>query len=120
MLPVRPSSTEAQVLTGAAYEPSPRQLSRNAYRRARTIRSVLIALLSTAVVVGVVVFLVGRSSGWPRFRNSFLDLRRGWNGLPALLQALWVNVQIMLISEAVILVVAALLATMRTLRGPVF
>lgn len=107
-------------MTEAAYQPSPRQLSRNAYRRARTRRSVLIAALSTAVVVGIVVFVVGRSSGWPRFRDSFLDLPVGWRGLPDLLRALWVNVQIMLISEAIILVVAALLATMRTLHGPVF
>ena len=60
------------------------------------------------------------SSGWPRFRASFLDLSAGWHGLPDLLRALWVNVQIMLISEAIILVVAGLLATMRTLHGPVF
>jgi polar amino acid transport system permease protein len=81
---------------------------------------VLIAAVSTVVVVGIVVFVVTRTSGWPRFRDSFLDLSAGWQGLPDLLRALWVNVQIMLISEAFILVVAALLATMRTLHGPVF
>jgi polar amino acid transport system permease protein len=37
-----------------------------------------------------------------------------------MLRALWVNVQIMLISEALVLVFAALIAIMRTLRGPVF
>jgi polar amino acid transport system permease protein len=107
-------------MTEATYQPSPTQLSRNAYRRSRTRRSVGIAALSTAVVVGVVVLVVGHSSGWPRFRDSFLDIPAGWHGLPGLLRALWVNVQIMLISEAFILAFAALLATMRTLRGAVF
>jgi polar amino acid transport system permease protein len=118
--PVRPSSTDADALTATVYQPSARQLSRNTYRRARTRRSVLIAALSTAVVVGVVVLVIGRSSGWPRFQQSFLDLSAGWHGLPDLLRALWVNVQIMLISEAIILVFATLLATMRTLHGAVF
>jgi polar amino acid transport system permease protein len=118
--PVRPSSTDADDLAGAGYQPSPRQLSRNAYRRARTRRSVLIALLSTAVLAGVLVLVIGHSSGWPRFRDSFLDLPVGWRGLPDLLRAFWVNVQIMLIGEALILVFASLLATMRTLRGAVF
>ena len=76
--------------------------------------------MSTAVVVTVVVLVVGRSSGWPRTRDSFFDFRIGWDGLPDLLRALWLNVQIMLISEAFILVIAALIAILRTLRGPVF
>jgi polar amino acid transport system permease protein len=72
-------------------------------------------VLGTAVVV-----LVGRSSGWDRVRDSFFDFKAGWDGLPALLRALWVNVQIMVISEALVLVFAALLAIARTLQGPVW
>ena len=83
-------------------------------------RSWLIALVSTAVVVGAVVLVVGTSSGWPRTRDSFFDFRTGWDDLPGMLRALWVNVQIMLISEVFVLVLAAILAIMRTLRGPVF
>jgi polar amino acid transport system permease protein len=44
----------------------------------------------------------------------------GWKGLSALLRALWVNVQIMLISEVLVLALAALIAVVRTLPGPVF
>ncbi|MDT4924994.1 MAG: polar amino acid transport system permease protein [Pseudonocardiales bacterium] len=102
------------------WQPSQRQRERDAYRRARTRRSLLIAVVSSAVIVAVVVLVVGRSSGWARTRDSFFDLRTGWHDLPALLRALWINLQIMLISEAFILVFAALIAIMRTLRGPVF
>jgi polar amino acid transport system permease protein len=96
------------------------QRRRVAYRRARNRRSWLIAAASTAVVVAVVVLTVGHSTGWERTRDSFFDLQAGWNDLPHQLSALWINVQIMLISEACVLVIAALIAVARTLRGPVF
>jgi polar amino acid transport system permease protein len=102
------------------YQPSERHLARVAYRRARTRRSVLIALASTVVVVGAACLVIGTSAGWPRFRNSFFDLPVGWHAVPSLLRGLWTNVQIMLISEVCILVLAALVAVMRTLQGPVF
>jgi polar amino acid transport system permease protein len=102
------------------WRPSQRQLSRDAYRRKRTIRACLIALGVTAVVVTVVVLVVGTSSGWPRLRDNFFALRAGWHQLPALLRALWLNLQIMLISEVFVLVVAAAIAVLRTLQGPVF
>ena len=104
----------------ATWQPSQLQRERDAYRRSRTIRAWLIALASTAVVVTIVVLVVVNSSGWPRTRDSFFDFRTGWDDLPALLRALWLNVQIMLISEAIVLVLASLIAIMRTLRGPVF
>jgi polar amino acid transport system permease protein len=68
----------------------------------------------------VVAVLVARSPGWDRVRDSFFDFKAGVEGLPALLRALWVNVQIMLISEVFVLVLAALLAIARTLQGPVW
>ena len=68
----------------------------------------------------VVVVVVGRSSGWTRTRSSFFDLSLGWHELPGLLRALWINLQLMIISEVLVLVLAAFVAILRTLRGPVF
>jgi polar amino acid transport system permease protein len=107
-------------VTTTGWQPSKLQQDRDAYRRRRTLRSVLIALGASAVVVAVVVLVVGGSSGWPRVRDSFFDLRVGWHDLPGLLRALWLNVQIMLISEVFILVLGAAIALLRTLPGPVF
>jgi polar amino acid transport system permease protein len=107
-------------VTATSWQPSQLQREREAYRRSRTRRSWLIALASTAVAVTVVVLVVGRSTGWPRTRDSFFAFGVGWHDLPALLRALWLNIQIMLISEGCILVLAALIAILRTLRGPVF
>jgi polar amino acid transport system permease protein len=107
-------------VTATSWQPSELQRQRDAYRRSRTRRSWLIALLSSAIVLGLVGVVVAQSSGWPRTRDSFFDLRAGWRDLPALLRALWLNIQIMVISEIFILVFGAALAIMRTLRGPVF
>ncbi|HZC73567.1 MAG TPA: amino acid ABC transporter permease [Jatrophihabitans sp.] len=103
-----------------SWQPSALQQQRDAYRRSRTVRSWLIALASTAAFATVVALVVGNSSGWPRTRSSFFAFDAGWHALPDLFRALWLNVQIMLISEAFILVIAALIAVLRTLRGPVF
>jgi polar amino acid transport system permease protein len=68
----------------------------------------------------VLVLVVGGSTGWDRTRESFFDFPAGWNQLPGLLRALWINLQIMLIAEALVLVFAATIAVVRTLQGPVF
>jgi polar amino acid transport system permease protein len=107
-------------MPATSWQPSQLQRDRERYRRGRTLRSWLIALVSTAVVGTVVALVVGRSSGWPRTRDSFFAFGTGWHDVPGLLRALWINVQIMLISEAFILVFAALIAVLRTLRGPAF
>jgi polar amino acid transport system permease protein len=103
-----------------SWQPSQLQRERERYRRSRTVRSWLIALVSTAVVATVVVLVVRSSTGWPRTRDSFFAFGTGWHDVPDLLRALWINIQIMLISEAFILVFAALIAILRTLRGPAF
>jgi len=103
-----------------SWQPSQLQRERERYRRSRTIRSWLIALVSTAAAATVVVLVVGNSTGWPRTKESFFDFGTGWHDVPDLFRALWINVQIMLISEALILVFAALIAILRTLRGPAF
>jgi polar amino acid transport system permease protein len=107
-------------VTTTDWEPSQLQRERDAYRRGRTRRSAAIAAISLIVVGTVVVVVVGHSSGWDRVRDSFFDFKAGWDGLPGLLHALWVNVQIMLVTEAIVLVLAALIAIARTLQGPVW
>lgn len=107
-------------MTATEWQPSELQRERDAYRRSRSRRSALIALLSTAVLATAAVAVVGSSSGWDRTKSNFFDFGVGWKGLPDLLRALWLNVQIMLVSEVFILVFAALIAVLRTLRGPVW
>ena len=95
-------------------------LDRVAYRRAQTRRSTLIALGSTVVFAAVLLLAVTASPGWPRVRDSFFNLRIGWDSLPALLDGLWLNVRVLVVCEVLILIVGLGLALVRTLRGPVW
>ncbi len=79
-----------------------------------------IALVSSTLVFGVLGYLIVTSPGWPRVQQSFFDAERFWTALPDLIRALWKNIQLFVLAEALILVFALLLAVMRSLPGPVF
>jgi len=93
---------------------------RVAYRQSRARRSTLIALLSTAIFAAVLLFAVTSSPGWPRVRDSFFNLRVGWESLPALLDGLWLNIRVLVVCQVLILIFGLCLAAVRTLRGPVW
>lgn len=95
-------------------------LDRVAYRQSRARRSILVALVSTVVFAAVLLLAVTSSPGWPRVRDSFFNLRIGWDSLPALLEGLWLNVRVLVVCQVLILVFGLGLATVRTLRGPVW
>ena len=100
--------------------PSVRQQERDAYRRGRSIRSVLIAVASTVVVAGVLIVAVVSSPGWDRTRDTFFNVGVARDAFPDVLAGFWINVKIFLISGICVLIFGLLLAVLRTLRGPVF
>jgi polar amino acid transport system permease protein len=110
----------ASPLAPPTHRPSQQALERIAFRRKRTVRSVLVSLISTLVVVGVAVGGVVTSPGWPRVQSSFFDWQVAKASFPSVLQGLWLNVRVMVVCAAFILVIGMALAVMRTLRGPVF
>ncbi|MCW2554795.1 MAG: transporter permease [Mycobacterium sp.] len=95
-------------------------LDRVAYRQSRARRSILVALVSTVVFAAVLLLAVTSSPGWPRVRDSFFNLRIGWDSLPALLAGLWLNVRVLVVCQVLILIFGLGLAAVRTLRGPVW
>jgi polar amino acid transport system permease protein len=99
---------------------SPLARERFAYRRSRARRSTLVALGSTVVFAGAVVVAVTSAPGWPRVQETFLDVRIGWESLPAVAAGLWLNVRVLVVAELGVLVLGLLIAVLRTLRGPVF
>jgi polar amino acid transport system permease protein len=84
------------------------------------VRSTLIALASTLVFAVAVVLVVTNAPGWPAVKRSFFagDIFR--DALETIPEAFLLNVKIFVIAEAIILVVALLLAVLRSLPGPVF
>jgi polar amino acid transport system permease protein len=104
----------------SSWQPSELQQERLAYRRRQTVRSGVIAGVSSVLVLALVVGGVGSTPGWPRVRETFFDFHRGWQALPVVAQGLWLNVRVMLVCAVLIVLLGLTLAIMRTLRGAIF
>jgi len=83
-------------------------------------RSILVALLSTAVVFTALGLVVVNAPGWPEFQAKFLDRELFLESLPKIAGKFWVNIQLFVIAEVLILAWGLLLAVFRSLPGPVF
>ena len=83
-------------------------------------RSAAIAAVSTAVVVGLVAWLVTSSPNWPRVRQQFFDGDEFRDTWPDVLAGFWVNVKLFVWCMLTIPVSALVVAVMRSLRGPAF
>lgn len=88
--------------------------------RAEGRRGVLIAIISTVVVIGLVVFAVLHSAHWLEFKQAFFNAEVLGDSFPDILAAFRRNIVYFLIAEPLILVFALLLAVLRSLPGPVF
>jgi polar amino acid transport system permease protein len=105
---------------GAAqdYQPSPRQRERERYRRSRRIRNRWIAALCTLAFIALVCAAAVFSPGWSRVRGTFLSWPEFTRTFPATLGGFWLNVQMFLIAEALILVLGLAVALVRSTRSP--
>jgi len=83
-------------------------------------RAVALALVSTVVVLGVVVYGVTHAPNWPEVKASFFDWDVYKSSFPGIAHAFLLNVKIFMIAEAIILFTALALAVLRSLPGPVF
>ena len=70
------------------------------------------------VVVGVLVVVVPMTPGWDRVRQAFFDGDVFVESFPRLLRAFWLDVQILLWSTPLILIVSLLIALARNTRSP--
>jgi polar amino acid transport system permease protein len=102
------------------YRPSEIQLGRVAYRRRQTVRSIALAAGSTVVLGVLLVVAVTGSPGWQAVKQSFLDGTVARESFLPILEALWVNVQLLFICAIGALLLGLGIATLRTLRGPIF
>ena len=100
------------------YRPSAGQLERERFRRSRKRRDQWIATLCTVAFVVLVVVGMVASPGWERVHTYFLDHSEFTKTLPAILRGFWLNVQMFLIAEVLILVFGLLMAVVRVTRAP--
>jgi polar amino acid transport system permease protein len=83
-------------------------------------RAVAIALVSTVVVFGGLVWAVVNAPNWPAVQEQFLSPEAFAEALPDLIPAFGTNIALFLIAEALILVLGLVIAILRGLPGPVF
>jgi len=86
-------------------------------------RSVWVAIASTVIFFAVVILAVVNSPGWSSpggVKEQFFNREIFEESLPKILDGFWLNVRIFLIAEVLVLVLALVLAVMRSLPGPVF
>ena len=83
-------------------------------------KGVVVALISTAVVLFVVAWLVVHSKNWAAVKDSFFNGREFRDSFPDIAQKFVRNIQYFLICEVFILTFALILAVLRSLSGPVF
>jgi polar amino acid transport system permease protein len=97
---------------------SPGRARRLAYQRGQRRRSLLIGAVSTVVVFGLVILVVINSPGWPTVKESFFSWDDFVASFPEILAGFGRNIRIFLISEVFILIVALIVAVIRSTRSP--
>jgi polar amino acid transport system permease protein len=98
---------------------SPGRARRLAYQRGQRRRSLLIGAVSTLVVFGVVTLIVVNSPGWPTVRETFFSWEDFKASFPEILAGFGRNIRIFLIAEVFILIVALVVAIIRSTKSPV-
>lgn len=104
----------------AARRPSPIELERRAFRKKQSGRSVAVSFGSTVVFAVVIYFTVINTPGWERVQQAFFNVDVLVGAWPRVIEGLWLNIRVLFFAAIGVLVIALLLATLRTLRGPIF
>jgi len=102
------------------HQPSALELDRRAYRRRRSQRSVLLAIVSTLVFAAIVWITVVNTEGWARVQESFFDPAVALRALPKVWDGFLLNLEVLGLSIVTVAACALAIALLRTLRGPVF
>ncbi|MEU3064288.1 amino acid ABC transporter permease [Streptomyces subrutilus] len=100
------------------YRPSDREQERQRFRRSRKRRHTWTATLCTLVAVVGLGAVAVASPGWERVDSLFLDGAELRAAFPELLRGFWLNIQMFLIAEVLILVLGLLIALVRVTRAP--
>jgi polar amino acid transport system permease protein len=100
--------------------PSSLELGRRAFRRRQSVRSVLIAAVSTVVFAVVLWLALVSTPGWPVVQQTFFDPEIALASLPRVGEGFLLNIRVLLVAAVCVLVLSLLVAAIRTLRGPVF
>jgi len=105
--------------TADAFVLSDKEQQRRQYRRDRKRRSTLIAVVSTLVFAAAAWLVVINAPGFTSARETFLSGHSFVHDTPDIARGLLTDLKILVIAEPTILVLALIVATMRTSISPV-
>ena len=97
---------------------SDRRLAREAAKRRQSRRGQAIAAVSTFVIVGGLAALILTSPGWPTVRETFFSWSVFKEAFPEVLSGFWLDIKVFMIVEVAVLVLALVIALVRTSGGP--
>jgi polar amino acid transport system permease protein len=103
-----------------SHQPTTLERERRALRARRSRRSTATALVSTVVFAASLYVVVTSAPGWPRVQEAFFDPQVAREHLPSILRGLWLNIRVLVVAAVLTVVVALVVALLRTLRGPVW
>lgn len=95
-----------------------RQEVRAAAKRRRAQRGVAVSAVSTLVFFGVLIYLVTGASGWHEVKATFFDWGDFKDSFPDILKGFWLDIKLFVIVEFCVLIVAMVIALVRTTRTP--
>jgi polar amino acid transport system permease protein len=96
------------------------ELDRRAFRKRQGARSVVISLVSTFVLAVLVWALVINTPGWAAVQQQFFNGEVFVASLPRVWDGFLLNLRVLAMAAVLVVVFGLLLATLRTLRGPVW
>ncbi len=105
-------------MTDVGWRPSERELERRRLRSRNRTRSSVIAAGAVVIVFLALGVGVARSPGWPTVQETFFSWEHAQASFPLILDGFWINVQLFLLAEPLILVLGLAVALARQARSP--
>ena len=106
--------------TVETWEPSALELDRRRYRAQSLRRSAIISVVSTLIFATIIAIGLINSPGWDAVKESFFNWPIAKEFFPAILKGLWLNIQVLFFATIGVAIFGTLLATLRSLRGPIW
>lgn len=100
------------------WTPSERQQEREAVRRRLDRRAALVALAATVLTAVVLGLVIVNAPGWPTVRETFFSGYHAKKAFPTILTGFWINVKLFLVAEPLILLLAIMVAVVRSTTAP--